>query len=319
MSIWTPGRRKRGAVDPLVNPPAGGGGGGGGGGGTVPGHSLFLNAPSTADGWTVIWDSDWLYSAEDAASGMIPSNNGQYDGALGGTAQKTYEFRSEGVTPWGTNKAFHTLKHPAGMSGGYPGCVVFPRTDGDPNAANARPLSWNHQGVGDLFLGFFWRPRGSGGQPWTLENLPGMKMIYVQPTPFSGTGGFAHIFIRKWGTKTGGGHAAFEPQPSGTVCTSDAYTASGGPLCQIENTWQKYEYLLTANTRTSSSHLANGGCSIWVDNVLALQRTNANYYCTGQQNATMNKLTLNPIYGGGLTPPPYDLYHDYGRMLVMVR
>jgi len=34
---------------------------------------------------------------------------------------------------------------------------------------------------------------------------------------------------------------------------------------------------------------------------------------------TMSNVMLEPIYGGGVNPVPYDLYIDYGRIKIAYR
>ncbi|HWI56201.1 MAG TPA: hypothetical protein VNZ22_03160 [Bacillota bacterium] len=275
--------------------------------------TLFRHCP-TNEGWVTVWDSEWTQPANDA--GQRVDNGSQLILAQPAT-KGNYSFSLLAQTPWGSQKHIHTIRLPEGMKGGYTDQVVWSMAEGKGRG----PLSWDRAlaSKGDLYLGFYVRFRGSGGRPYRLENLGGQKMLYARPAPEPGSGTFAHIFIRKGGTPLGGGWAGFEPQPMHTVCESAAYFTEPSSPIGIDDRWNQIEYRIIANTRTKTNHLADGQVEIYVDGTLQHRQTNAIIYCTGQESATMNSFSLNPIYGGGTNPVPYDLYVDYGRMKVMAR
>lgn len=281
---------------------------------TQPGaERLFRHAPA-GDGWAEIWDADWTLPANDA--GRRPDNGSRLVLAQP-MSMGNYEFGLLPETPWGRDKRVHTIRLPQGMKGGYTDQIIWPAQEG----AGRGPLSWDRAlgPRGDLYLGFYIRFRGSGDKPYRLENLAGQKMLYARPAPEAGTGSFAHIFIRKSGDPITGGFAGFEPQPSQTLCESATYFTENSTPVGVDGRWTLIEYVVLANTRNQASHRNDGIVEIYVDGRLQCRRTDVLVYCTGQEKATMNSLSLNPIYGGGTKPVPYDLHIDYGRMKVMAR
>lgn len=274
---------------------------------------IFTHAPRGED-WADIWDAEWTLPANDARQ---RTDNGSMMVLARPAAEGNYAFALLPESPWGRNKHIHTIRLPEGLKGGHTDQSIWPISGG----RGRGPLTWDRKLApkGDLYLGFHIRFRGSGDKPYRLENLGGQKMIYANPAPEVGVGTINHIFIRKGGTPLEGGWAGFEAQPMNTVSQSAAYFSENSTPIGVDGRWSLIEYVLLANTRSQTDHRNDGKLEIYVDGKLQCRRNDVMVYSTGQPETTINLLSLNPIYGGGRKPAPYDLYVDYGRMKVMAR
>ncbi len=74
--------------------------------------------------------------------------------------------------------------------------------------------------------------------------------------------------------------------------------------------WHAIEFLVQGNTAP-----ANGVLTIWVDGVQVGHETDVTYFHPGQA-PRFRALRLNPTYGGGLNPVPYDLDLRIDRWVV---
>ena len=78
--------------------------------------------------------------------------------------------------------------------------------------------------------------------------------------------------------------------------------------------WHQLEYLQLPNTPGR----ADGRLRIWVDGRLLLDIANAKYF-DADQLPSVNRLEINPIYGGGRNPVPKDAWIRLGPVLVKIR
>jgi hypothetical protein len=225
-----------------------------------------------------------------------------------------YRFEIDRSAPWPEGK-YHSIRLPEGMAGGEAPTFV-----GSWNWAATPPLAWPREVApkGDLYFGFYIRHRGSNGKPYVLRNLGGQKMYYLGYGSAADNISFNHIFIRKWGDTLTGGWAAFEPQFREPCSSESHYTDQSTPVGG-DDKWHLIEYIILANERTATTYKSNGKTRIFVDGKQVHYDETTTVYCSGHESYIMNWTTINPIYGGGREPVPYDLYVDYGPIKVMGR
>jgi hypothetical protein len=78
--------------------------------------------------------------------------------------------------------------------------------------------------------------------------------------------------------------------------------------------WHLVELLQTPNTPGRE----NGTLEIWLDGRRAARWTNAKFFDAGQV-ASLNRIEIVPIYGGGLNPVPKDQWFRLGPMEVRTK
>ncbi|MCU0621810.1 MAG: polysaccharide lyase [Gemmatimonadales bacterium] len=305
----------------------------------VLGDGPFPNAPADQT-WSTSHDAEWSLSPVSHA--RYEADNGSHLG-IWGDAQYVSMLDIPSA-PWGaaSGRAV-SIKLPANMpAGNISAWVTQHRSAG----SLVGPLSFAPSlSDGSIYVGLWLRHRGSGGRPYTplgrftrwQESNVVQKWIYFTSPGVPDSLAIAHAMVglinadasddtRRWMTQY------YVPQFHNIRGSSGCLTtghAAGTPLSNDwikDEQWHLVEFLLLPNSFDAGRQpQANGVLRMWLDGRLVVEKRNVIHYCSSQAGDdgrvkwSMSSVSLEPIYGGGTNPVPYDLFLDYGRMKIMYR
>ncbi|HXG44103.1 MAG TPA: hypothetical protein VNJ71_05005 [Gemmatimonadales bacterium] len=136
---------------------------------------------------------------------------------------------------------------------------------------------------------------------WTDNGNTGTKFFWWE-TPYAGTaqslGHYANLTPR----------LGLNLQSAGGILNRNMFANFN--MIANAGRWHAIEYLVRGNTAP-----ANGTLTIWVDGTRVAQETDVTFFYPGQA-PRFQALRLNPTYGGGLNPVPYDLDLRIDRWVV---
>lgn len=276
---------------------------------------LFPNAPQSA-AWRTYADYRW---------GVKPDGGGDY-AKIPFWHEPTYDLdngshvvdyaadlpRGQGPVDWpaqlsrllavdsvpGGGKAME-IRFPKGFPGGSAPARIFrhPRYEGN-------GLSWSPSAnTGFLYIGLHFRL--SDG--FSLNGNVGQKLIYAQSNA-TGNSSLNHIPLNLRTADRPGLYPGYEPQnPFGLYLVP---TVAGNNV--NDGRWHLFEILQEPNT----PGVKNGRVRIYIDGRLAGSWRDAFLFERGQ-TASINSLSLNPIFGGGANPVPAEQRLLFGPLRVM--
>ncbi len=306
------------------------------------GQGMFPNSPEDPK-WVTLSDAEWTLPPVSATT--YDPDNGSHLVTFG--KRENVSLIDAPNAPWGSNAKAISIKLEQGMAGGHLSAFVGQRrTDG-----GVGPLAFpSNLSDGALYVGFWIRNRGSGGQPYTPlgqytqvgHGNVAQKWLYLTSTGVPDDRSIAHQVIGwsnaeiesylsdpaetrrlfpTWGPQ-------FHPTPGALGCVNNRYQPPSQPASNgwRDEIWHRVEYLLLPNTFEANGQPREDGRVIaWLDGRQVLDDDGVVNYCSAQRGAdgkvqwTMSNVILEPIYGGGVNPVPYDLYIDYGRMKIAYR
>jgi hypothetical protein len=301
------------------------------------GSGPFPNAP-IGTGWVTAHDAEWTLPP--VSNTDREPDNGSGLGVWGD--RSVVALTDVPSAPWqrAAGRAI-TIKLPQGMAGGSAMATVMQQRDA---YGRQGPLVIPRERTdGSLYIGFWVRHRGSGGQPYTplgaypagREPNVGQKWIYLKSAGVPDSFAFAHILIGFVNVGAPGSemrrmfpnwHPQFRDQAGASGCQSTSQgAAEGSPSNGInDEQWHLIEYLILPNSFGNGNRPNRDGVArIWLDGRMVMDRRDLINYCSlqaepdGRVKWPITEVSLEPIYGGGLWPVPYDLFIDYGRIRLM--
>lgn len=306
------------------------------------GQGMFPNSPADAK-WVTASDAEWTLPPVSAAT--YDADNGSHLVVYG--AMSDVALTEAPDAPWGSGAKAITIKLPEGMAGGHLNAFVGQHR----SATGVGPLSFPaNLSDGAFYVGFWIRNRGSNGKPYTPlgeytqvnKGNVGQKWLYLTSRGVPDDRSIAHQVIGwtnaeiesyltdpaearrvypTWGPQ-------FHPKVGARGCINRRYQPATQPITNgwRDEIWHRVEYLLLPNTFESNGQpREDGRVIIWLDGQQVLDDATVVNYCSAQLGAdgslqwTMSNVMLEPIYGGGVNPVPYDLYIDYGRIKIAYR
>jgi hypothetical protein len=268
--------------------------------------TLFPNAP--AAGWTTIADMRWQRPVPFRRDPVYEADNGSHlvnygDDDPGAEWGRQARLVGDAATPGAPDSALE-LRLPAGLAGGYAAVKI-----GQHESWNADgPLRWDPAvTTGHLYVGFW--VRFSPG--FRLNGNVAQKILYLK-SDLAANRAIAHMVGIMVNDGVGGNQLwpAYEPQHPFA-----RYKVPETPRNDLnDGRWHQVEFLQAPNT----PGLADGTLTIWVDGRREARWTDAMFFARGQV-PSLNRLEINPIYGGGTRPVPRDQWVRLGPMVVMTR
>ena len=306
------------------------------------GQGMFPNSPADPK-WVTASDAEWTLPPVSAAT--YDADNGSHLVVYGEMSDVALTDAPD--APWGSGAKAITIKLPQGMAGGHLDAFVGQHR----SATGVGPLSFPaNLSDGALYVGFWIRNRGSNGKPYTPlgeysqvnQGNVGQKWLYLTSRGVPDDRSIAHQVIGwtnaeiesyltdpaetrrvypTWGPQ-------FHPMVGAKGCINRRYQPATQPITNgwRDEIWHRVEYLLLPNSFESNGQpREDGRVIIWLDGHQVLDDATVVNYCSAQRGAdgslqwTMSNVMLEPIYGGGVNPVPYDLYIDYGRIKIAYR
>jgi len=266
----------------------------------------FQNAPGT--GWSTIANLSWSQPIPFRQDPVYDADNGSHLVDWGDDDPNAKWGRqavvvSDASTP-GTAASTLELRLPAGLTGGYGASKV----GNHPNWTGSGPLWWPaSMNTGHLYVGMWVKFSPN----FTLNGNVGQKIFYLK-SDLAPNAGLNHMIGLMVNDGNGGNQLwpAYEPQNPTNRYSVPATTTNN----LNDGRWHQLEYLQLPNTPGT----ANGTLKIWVDGRLESSLTNAMFF-DGTQVASVNRLEINPIYGGGTHPVPVNEWIRLGPVLVKIR
>jgi hypothetical protein len=308
------------------------------------GQGMFPNSPDDPN-WVTAQDAEWTLPPV-AASTYAPDNGSHL--VTFGTASDVSLIDAPDA-PWASGAKAISIRLPAGLPGGTLNAFVGQHRSA---AGQVGPLAFPANLTdGALYVGFWVKNRGSNGQPYTPlgqytqvnRGNVAQKWIYLTSSGVPDNQSIAHQVIGwsnaeiesfltddpaetrrvypTWGPQ-------FHPTPGSKGCFANRYQPPSQPNTNgwRDEIWHRVEYLLLPNTfESDGTPREDGRVIIWLDGRQTLDATNVVNYCSAQRGSdgsvqwTMSNVILEPIYGGGVNPVPYDLYIDFGRIKIAYR
>ena len=266
----------------------------------------FLNAPGT--GWSTIASLTWSQPIPFRQDPIYDADNGSHLVDWGDDDPNAKWGRqavvvSDASTP-GPAASSLELRLPTGLTGGYGASKV----GNHPNWTGSGPLWWPaSMNTGHLYVGMWVKFSPN----FTLNGNVGQKIFYLK-SDLAPNAGLNHMIGLMVNDGNGGNQLwpAYEPQNPTNRYSVPATTTNN----LNDGRWHQLEYLQLPNTPGT----ANGTLKIWVDGRLEISLTNAMFF-DGTQVASVNRLEINPIYGGGTHPVPVNEWIRLGPVLVKIR
>jgi len=265
----------------------------------------FLNAPGA--GWTTIANLAWLQPLPFRQDPVYDADNGSHLVDWGDDDPDRQWGRQALVVPDASTPgaaASLELRLPAGLAGGYGASKV----GNHPDWRGSGPLWWPpSMNTGYLYLGMWVKFAPN----FTLNGNVGQKIFYLK-SDLAPNARLNHMLGLMVNNGEGGNQLwpAYEPQNP-----TNRYGVPATPRNDLnDGRWHQLEYLQLPNTPGT----ADGTLKIWVDGRLEGSWTNAMFF-DRTQVPSVNRLEINPIYGGGSHPVPVDEWIRLGPVLVKIR
>ena len=266
----------------------------------------FLNAPGT--GWTTVASLTWSQAIPYRRDPIYDPDNGTHL-VDWGDDDPNREWGRQAVvvadasTP-GSVPSSLELRLPAGLTGGYAATKI----GNHPNWSGNGPLWWSPSlSTGYLYVGMWVR----FSQGFTLNGNIGQKIFYLK-SDLAANAKINHMV----GIMVNDGNRGDQLWP--TYEPQNPFNRYKVPETAVNNLndgrWHQLEYLQLANT----PGVSNGTLKIWVDGRLEGVWTNARFF-DATQVASVNRLEINPIYGGGTNPVPVNQWIRLGPVVVKTR
>jgi hypothetical protein len=266
----------------------------------------FLNAPSS--GWTTVASLTWSQAIPYRRDPIYDPDNGTHLVDWGDDDPNREWGRqavvvSDASTPGSVPSALE-LRLPAGLTGGYAATKI----GNHPNWSGNGPLWWSPSlSTGYLYVGMWVR----FSPAYTLNGNIGQKIFYLK-SDLAANSKINHMI----GIMVNDGNRGDQLWP--TYEPQNPFNRYKVPETTVNNLndgrWHQLEYLQLANT----PGVSNGTLKIWVDGRLEGIWTNARFFDAAQV-ASVNRLEINPIYGGGTNPVPVNQWIRLGPVLVKTR
>lgn len=282
------------------------GGSTGGGGGAS--HAIFTNAPSTADGWTTVFDfGDWT---------QVPPTSGNFNGfttieRVGeGTLASNLSVGTDATQPGGsTTPGFIRTTFPTSLAGGF------------------APAVWRYSGTWpgsttQIFIGYTFRLSST----WQDVNT-GTKHFFWGDSDNNHWCGHDRA---KYPNSGGGTSADLGWMMGPQAPTSFVALSNITPFAR--NTWFTIEFRVnygTAGTANGTAQAWRNGTGalfapytyndIYTGSVCTESTLNTIQWASSGQSINMDRFQWEPTYGGGATSPPTSMSIDIGHVFCRVR
>ena len=207
---------------------------------------------------------------------------------------------TDGELPSGSQGALQ-FSMPSGLTGGYAASKIGQHPD---NTGNG-PLLWDPAlNTGHLYIGFYVKFSPN----YNLNGNMGQKVLYLK-SDLPENRQIAHMV----GIMVNDGNAGNQLWPTyGPQSPFGRYQVASTTANDLNDSrWHLVEYLQGPNT----PGVENGTLQVWIDGRLEGNWTNAKFFDAGQ-TPSLNRLEINPIYGGGNRPVPADQWIRVGPILV---
>jgi len=272
-----------------------------------PTSSGFPNAPRSTD-WTTVGSIEWQAPVPLRRDPVFEPDNGSHlvDWGDDDPARQWERQTAVVVDPEvpGTSKSVLELRLPRGLQGGYAATKIGQHPEHRGNG----PLLWDPAlSTGHLYLGVW--VRFSPG--FTTNRNVAQKVLYVK-SDLPANAALAHAPIIMFNDDAGGDQLWPTYIPQHPFGRYEAPRTAANDL--NDGRWHLVEMLQGPNT----PGVANGTLRIWVDGRLEGDWATAKFFDVGQV-PSLNRLEINPIFGGGPNPVPQDQWIRLGPMLVRTR
>jgi hypothetical protein len=267
--------------------------------------SRFPNAP-TEPGWITTGILDWSRPVPFRQDPVYESDNGSHlvdwgDDDPGRSWSRQTALVDDPAVP---DAATLEVRLPAGLAGGYAATKIGQH----PEWRGTSALLWSPAAsTGHLYIGL--HVRFSPG--YRLNGNVAQKLLYLK-SDLPENRQIAHMPFIAVNDGVGGDQLwpAYEPQHP-----FNRYQVPVSPTNNLnDGRWHRLEMRHAPNVPGQ----ANGTLELWIDGRLELRRNDIVLFQPGQV-PSLNRLELNPIFGGGRNPVPADQWIRFGPMLVMTR
>jgi len=268
---------------------------------------MFPNAPSGGD-WVTVGALDWetgvplrqdpIYEPGNA-SGVVDYGDDDPNAVWG----RQTRIVSDGELPSAAQAALE-FRMPRGLTGGYAASKVGQHPDNDGNG----PLRWDPAlNTGHLYIGFYVKFSPN----YNLNGNMGQKVLYLKSDRAENRP-IAHMvgIMVNDGNRGNQLWTTYAPQSPFGRYQVPSTTAND----MNDSRWHLVEYLQGPNT----PGVENGSLQVWVDGRLEGRWNNAKFFDSGQV-PSLNRLEINPIYGGGNNPVLDDQWIRVGPIQVRTR
>ena len=269
--------------------------------------AMFPNAP-IGTGWLTVGALNWetgvpfrqdpVYETNNA-SGLVDWGDDDPNSVWG---RQTSIVRDAGL-PSAAQAALE-FRMPRGLTGGYAASKVGQHPD---NTGNG-PLLWDSAlNTGHLYIGFYVRFSPN----YNLNGNMGQKVLYLKSDRTEN-----HSIAHMVGIMVNDGNHGNQLWPTyGPQSPFGRYQVPSTTANDMnDGRWHLVEYLQGPNT----PGVENGTLQVWVDGRLEGTWTNAKFFDAGQV-PSLNRLEINPIYGGGNNPVVADQWLRVGPIMVRTR
>ena len=271
-----------------------------------PASTEFVNAP--AAGWTTVASLTWSQPVPYRRDPIYDADNGTHLVDWGDDDPYKDWGRQAVIVPDastpGSIASSLELRLPAGLTGGYGATKI----GNHPNWTGNGPLWWSpSMNTGYLYVGM-WVKFAPG---YTLNGNVAQKIFYLKSDRASNAR-LNHMVGVMVNDGNGGNQLwpTYEPQNPYNRYKVPETTANN----LNDGRWHQLEFLQLPN----SPGVANGTLRIWIDGRLEGSWTNAMFF-DATQVASVNRLEINPIYGGGTRAVPVSQWIRLGPVLVKTR
>jgi hypothetical protein len=268
---------------------------------------MFPNAP-VGSGWLTVGALRWQAPVPLRRDPVYePSNESGLVDYGDDDPNATWERQTSVVTdaglPTGAQQALE-FRMPRGLTGGYAASKVGQHPDNDGDG----PLLWDPAlNTGHLYVGFYVR----FSPAYDLNGNVGQKVFYLK-SDLPENRSIAHMVGIMMNDGNGGDQLWPTYGPQSPFGRYQLPATAANDL--NDGRWHLVEYLQGPNT----PGLDDGTLQVWLDGRLAYTWTNARFFAAGQ-TPSLNRLEINPIYGGGNNPVVVDQWLRVGPVMIRTR
>ena len=269
--------------------------------------TLFPNAPVTT-GWRTVGDIRWTLPVPFRHDPVYEGDNGTHlvdysDDDPNFVWGRQTALVTDPEMPGGATSVLE-MRLPVGLTGGYAATKI----GAHPDYQGDGPLRWDPAlNTGHLYVGFYVR----FSPHFDLNGNAGQKVLYLK-SDLPSNSSIAHMVGIMMADGVGGNQLWPTYGPQGPFGRFEVPETSPNNL--NDGRWHLVEFLQGPNT----PGIANGTLQIWVDGRPEGRWTNAMFFAAGHV-PSVNRLEINPIYGGGNSPVLRNQWLRLGPMLILTR
>jgi hypothetical protein len=265
--------------------------------------ALFPNAPTEA-GWSTVSSTVWTQPVPYRLEPIYDPDNGTHLVEYGNRDWgRQSSIVDDDLVPGPVGTALN-MRLPSGLPGGYSATKIGQH----PDWSGDGPLRWDPAlSTGHLFVGVFVR----FSPDFTLNGNVHQKVLYLK-SDLPENRAIAHIPVGMLNDGNRGDQLwpGYVPQSP-----FQRYTVPNvGENDLNDGRWHLVELLQAPNVPGQS----NGRLRMWIDGRLLIDRDDAIFFDVGQ-TPSLNRLEIEPIFGGGSFPSPRDQWVRVGPLFVRSR